>query len=136
MLDASRLTDSWIFPDWPAVPRVHAAVTTRHGPGVSAPPFERFNLGLRSGDAVDAVVANRGALQQALALPVAPRWLRQVHGTTVATNTIIEGKTAACGFLTTKGFRDVLYIRDEHRYDMFDPQIEYSEPLVPRELTL
>jgi len=84
MLDAPRLTDSWIFPDWPAAPRVHAAVTTRHGPGVSAPPFERFNLGLRSGDAVDAVVANRGALQQALALPAAPRWLRQVHGTTVA----------------------------------------------------
>ncbi len=84
MLDASRVTDTWIFPNWPAPPRVHAAVTTRQGPGVSAAPFERFNLGLRSGDAVDSVVANRGALQQALALPAAPRWLRQVHGITVA----------------------------------------------------
>jgi polyphenol oxidase len=84
MSDPYDLTDCWIFPDWPAAPRVRAAVTTRHGPGVSARPFERFNLGLRSGDAVDAVDANRGALQQALALPSAPRWLRQVHGITAA----------------------------------------------------
>lgn len=78
------MTDPWIIPDWPASPQVRAAVTTREGPGVSAPPFARFNLGLRSGDAVDTVLANRGALQQALGLPSAPRWLRQVHGTQVA----------------------------------------------------
>lgn len=78
------MTDSWIFPDWPAPPQVHAAITTRHGPGISAPPFERFNLGLRSGDASDAVQANRGALQQVLGLPAVPRWLRQVHGVNVA----------------------------------------------------
>lgn len=78
------MTDTWIFPDWPAPPRVHAAVTTRQGPGLSAPPFERFNLGLRSGDSADAVGANRSALQQALALPASPRWLRQVHGINVA----------------------------------------------------
>lgn len=78
------MIDPWIFPDWPAPPRVHAAVSTRHGPGISAAPFERFNLGLRAGDEVDAVMVNRGALQQGLALPASPRWLRQVHGTTVA----------------------------------------------------
>ena len=78
------MTDSWIFPDWPAPPPVRAAVTTRLGPGISAAPFERFNLGLRSGDAVDAVAANRSALQQALRLPSPPRWLRQVHGISVA----------------------------------------------------
>ena len=78
------MIDSWIFPDWPAPSQVHAAITTRHGPGISAPPFERFNLGLRSGDASDAVQANRGALQQVLGLPSAPRWLRQVHGVNVA----------------------------------------------------
>jgi YfiH family protein len=78
------MTDTWIFPDWPAPPRVHAAVTTRHGPGVSAAPFERFNLGLSSGDIVDAVEANRSALQQTLRLPAVPRWLRQVHGVGVA----------------------------------------------------
>jgi len=78
------MTDTWIFPDWPAPPQVHAAITTRQGPGISAPPFERFNLGLRSGDSADSVEANRGALQQALRLPAAPRWLRQVHGINVA----------------------------------------------------
>ncbi|KZC24343.1 laccase [Rhodanobacter thiooxydans] len=78
------MTDTWIFPDWPAPSRVHAAVTTRQGPGISAAPFERFNLGLRSGDDPDAVQANRSALQQALRLPSAPRWLRQVHGVNVA----------------------------------------------------
>ena len=77
-------TDSWIYPDWPAPASVRACVTTRHGPGVSAAPFDRLNLGLRSGDAVDVVNANRGGLQQALALPATPRWLHQVHGTTVA----------------------------------------------------
>ena len=74
------MTDPWIFPDWPAPPQVHAAVTTCAGPGISAPPFARFNLGLRNGDAIDAVLANRSALQQSLGLPAAPRWLRQVHG--------------------------------------------------------
>ena len=78
------MTDSWIFPDWPAPAQVHAAITTRHGPGISPPPFDRFNLGLRSGDASDAVHANRGAMQQVLGLPSAPRWLRQVHGVSVA----------------------------------------------------
>jgi hypothetical protein len=78
------MTDTWIFPDWPAPPQVHAAITTRQGPGISAPPFERFNLGLRSGDMADAVATNRGALQQSLGLPAAPRWLHQVHGINVA----------------------------------------------------
>ncbi len=78
------MTDSWLFPDWPAPATVRAVVTTRLGPGVSTAPFDRLNLGLRSGDDVDVVQANRGGLQQALALPAAPRWLHQVHGTTVA----------------------------------------------------
>jgi YfiH family protein len=77
-------SESWIFPDWPAPAQVHAAITTRLGPGVSAPPFERFNLGLRSGDAADAVLANRSALLQSLRLPAEPRWLHQVHGGEVA----------------------------------------------------
>jgi len=78
------MAEPWVIPDWPAPSAVHAAVTTRHGPGVSAPPFARFNLGLRNGDQPAAVATNRGALQEALGLPSAPRWLRQVHGTDVA----------------------------------------------------
>ena len=75
---------AWLLPDWPAPRRVHAAVTTRDGPGVSAAPYERFNLGVRSGDLPDAVAVNRSALQQILGLPASPRWLRQVHGASVA----------------------------------------------------
>lgn len=78
------MLDAWIFPDWPAPRGVHAAVTTRDGPGVSQSPFGRFNLGLRSGENEQTVHSNRSALRQSLALPAEPRWLRQVHGTTVA----------------------------------------------------
>ncbi|KGI77029.1 peptidoglycan editing factor PgeF [Oleiagrimonas soli] len=76
--------DSWILPDWPAPAGVRAAVSTRIGPGLSSPPYDRFNLGTRCGDDAEAVLSNRRALMQALGLPSAPRWLRQVHGTTVA----------------------------------------------------
>ncbi|MEO8747914.1 MAG: peptidoglycan editing factor PgeF [Rhodanobacter sp.] len=78
------MTDSWLLPDWPAPPAVHAAVTTRQGPGTSPAPFSRFNLGLRSGDDIAVVGANRRALQAALDLPAEPHWLHQVHGTTVS----------------------------------------------------
>ena len=54
-----------------------------------------------------------------------------VHATTVVTNALIERKGPKTGLILTKGFRDILYIRDEHRYDMYDPQIEFAEPLVP-----
>ena len=58
-----------------------------------------------------------------------------VHATTIVTNTIITRQGSRCALLVTEGFGDVLYIRDEHRYDMFDPQIEYAEPIVTREYT-
>jgi YfiH family protein len=69
--------------NWPAPPGVRAFTTLRSGPGVSAPPFDRFNLGSRCGDDPFTVDANRRALVEAFGLPAAPRWLRQVHGTGV-----------------------------------------------------
>src|SRR5690606_28884984 len=47
-----------------------------------------------------------------------------VHATTVVTNALIERKGPRTALVLTRGFRDILYIRDEHRYDMYDPQIE------------
>jgi YfiH family protein len=76
--------DRWIAPDWPAPARVKAVVSTRLGPGVSLPPFDRFNLGSRCGDEPAAVAANRKALASALDLPARPHWLQQVHGIDVA----------------------------------------------------
>ncbi len=58
-----------------------------------------------------------------------------VHATTIVTNALIERKGVPTALVTTEGFRDVLTIKNEHRYDMFDPQIEYPEPLVSDELT-
>jgi YfiH family protein len=69
--------------NWPAPPGVHAFTTLRSGPGVSAPPFDRFNIGSRCGDDPLTVDANRRALVEVFGLPAAPRWLRQVHGTGV-----------------------------------------------------
>lgn len=70
--------------DWPTPVGVHAFTTLRHGIGDSAAPFDTFNLGLRSGDDPETVQRNRRALVARMQLPGAPRWLRQVHGTTVA----------------------------------------------------
>lgn len=83
-MTSSSMNDAWIFPDWPAPRYVRAAVTTCLGPGVSQPPFGRFNLGLRTGEDNQIVCNNRSVLRQALALPAEPRWLRQVHGTVIA----------------------------------------------------
>jgi N-methylhydantoinase A len=58
-----------------------------------------------------------------------------VHATTLVTNAVIERRGPPTALVTTQGFRDVLRIRNEHRYDMFDPLIEYPDPLVPPELT-
>ena len=69
-----------IVPDWPAPAHVHALVTTRAG-GVSSGPYASLNLGLRTDDDPAAVAENRARLQQLL--PQAPRWLAQVHGSTV-----------------------------------------------------
>ncbi|MDO8631781.1 MAG: hydantoinase/oxoprolinase N-terminal domain-containing protein [Phycisphaerales bacterium] len=57
-----------------------------------------------------------------------------VHGTTVATNSIIEGKIAKTGFVTTDGFRDMLEIARQIRPSLYDLQFDKPPPLVPRYL--
>jgi len=58
-----------------------------------------------------------------------------VHGTTLVTNAIIERKGATTALLVTEGFRDVLLMGREHRYDMYDVRLVKPTPLVPRRLT-
>ncbi len=55
-----------------------------------------------------------------------------VHGTTLVPNALIERTGARTALLTTAGFRDVLAIRREHRYDLYDLNLDLPEPLVPR----
>ena len=58
-----------------------------------------------------------------------------VHATTLITNSLIEGRTGRAGLVTTTGFGDTMLIRDEHRYDMYDLQIEFPDPPIGRDLT-
>lgn len=57
-----------------------------------------------------------------------------VHGTTLATNAIIERNGAKTALVSTKGFRDTLEIATESRFDQYDLMIEKPTPLVPRSL--
>ncbi len=57
-----------------------------------------------------------------------------IHGTTLATNAIIERKGAVTALITTEGFRDVLDIAYETRFDQYDIFLEKTAPLVPRYL--
>ena len=59
-----------------------------------------------------------------------------IHGTTLATNAVIERKGARTALVTTEGFRDVLALGNESRYDQYDLNIILPEPLVPRHLRL
>ncbi|RYF72761.1 MAG: hydantoinase/oxoprolinase family protein, partial [Comamonadaceae bacterium] len=57
-----------------------------------------------------------------------------VHGTTLATNAILERRGARTALLATEGFRDILEIGTESRFDQYDLRIELPKPLVPRDL--
>ena len=59
-----------------------------------------------------------------------------IHGTTLATNALIERKGARTALLTTEGFRDVVEIRHENRFEQYDVNIDLPPPLVPRRLRL
>jgi N-methylhydantoinase A len=59
-----------------------------------------------------------------------------IHGTTLATNALIERKGAKTALLTTEGFRDVVEIRHENRFEQYDLDIDLPPPLVPRRLRL
>ncbi|WP_422031000.1 hydantoinase/oxoprolinase family protein [Reyranella sp.] len=57
-----------------------------------------------------------------------------VHGTTLATNALIERKGARTALITTEGFRDSVEMAWEHRFEQYDIQMERPQPLVSRDL--
>ena len=63
-----------------------------------------------------------------------PKKCRIIHGTTLVANALIERKGVKTALLTTKGFRDVLEIGREWRYDLFSLDLEMPSPIVPRQL--
>ncbi|HSF92399.1 MAG TPA: hydantoinase/oxoprolinase family protein, partial [Paracoccaceae bacterium] len=59
-----------------------------------------------------------------------------VHGTTLVTNAVIERKGAPVGLITTSGFRDLLEMGTEQRYDIYDLFVSFPDPMVSRDLRL
>jgi len=85
------------------------------------------------------VLAGLGELAATLGLDLATllsRTERIVHGTTVATNALLERKGAKVGLLTTEGHRDVLEMREGLKPDRYNLRLPRPEPLVPRRLRL
>lgn len=56
-----------------------------------------------------------------------------IHGTTLATNALIERRGAKTAFVTTEGFRDVIEMRTENRFEQYDLNMKLPPPLIPRE---
>ena len=56
-----------------------------------------------------------------------------IHGTTLATNALIERRGAKTALVTTEGFRDVIEMRTENRFEQYDLNLRLPTPLVPRE---
>jgi N-methylhydantoinase A len=79
-------------------------------------------------DGARSILAEAGVAASALDLVI--------HGTTLATNALIERKGAKTALITTQGFRDSLEIAYEHRFEQYDLYMERPEPLVSRDLRL
>jgi len=57
-----------------------------------------------------------------------------IHGTTLATNALIERRGAKTALITTQGFRDVIEMRTESRFEQYDLNLNLPEPLLPRQM--
>ena len=80
-----------------------------------------------------AVLEGTASLLQREAVPMAE--VESIaHGTTLVTNAVIERRGANTGMLVTAGFRDILDMGFEQRYDLFDLRLTWPDPLVPRRL--
>jgi len=77
-------------------------------------------------DGIERVLATAGIRPEAVAIVV--------HGTTLATNAIIERKGARTALVTTDGFRDAVEMALENRFEQYDLLMEKPPPLVPRDL--
>lgn len=86
-------------------------------------------------DPADGILTGLRAIIDREGVP--PRALRFVaHGTTVATNALLENKGARTALVTTRGFRDLLEIGRQKRPDLYDLQADKPVPLVPRQSRL
>ncbi len=109
-------TDFTLFDDASRIARTHKRLTTPADPSQAVI------------DGTSAIVAEAG---------LAPADVRAiVHGTTLVTNAVIERRGVPTAMLVTKGFRDLLDIGAERRYDLFDLTIAFPRAVVPRALRI
>ena len=80
----------------------------------------------------DAIV--EGMLQVCDKAGITPACIEQIiHGTTLATNALIERRGAKTALITTKGFRDVIEMRTESRFEQYDLNLKLPDPLLARQ---
>ena len=81
----------------------------------------------------DAIVD--GLAQVCAKAAITPAEIGQIiHGTTLATNALIERRGARTALITTQGFRDVIEMRTESRFEQYDLNLTLPEPLLPRQM--
>jgi 5-oxoprolinase (ATP-hydrolysing)/N-methylhydantoinase A len=105
-------TDFILFDSERSEIRLHKCLTTPHDPSIGA--LEGLTELLCGADVTFADVSDA------------------VHGTTLVTNALIERSGARLGLITTRGFRDILEMGTEQRYDIYDLFLRFPDPLVPR----
>ncbi|TJV71398.1 MAG: hydantoinase/oxoprolinase family protein [Mesorhizobium sp.] len=76
-------------------------------------------------DGIDAVIRDAGISASEIGIII--------HGTTLATNALIERRGAKTALVTTEGFRDVIEMRTENRFEQYDLNLQLPPPLIPRE---
>lgn len=80
----------------------------------------------------DAIIEGLG--QVCAKAGLVPGQIKQIiHGTTLATNALIERRGAKTALITTEGFRDVIEMRTESRFEQYDLNLTLPEPLLPRQ---
>lgn len=76
-----------------------------------------------------------GMVQVCTKAGITPAEIGQIiHGTTLATNALIERRGAKTALITTEGFRDVIEMRTESRFEQYDLNLNLPEPLLPRQM--
>jgi N-methylhydantoinase A len=84
------------------------------------------------GNPAEAVVQGATELLDRFASVIDLAKLQVLGATTVVTNAVLERKGVETGFISTAGFQDMLRIRNEGRYDLYDLNLRYPDPLVTR----
>ena len=95
---------------------------------------KRFSAKVLTDNANPEMAIFKGIDDVCLKADIAPSDLTQIiHGTTLATNSLIERKGAKTALITTQGFRDVIEMRTESRFEQYDLNLSLPDPLLSRE---